>query len=1277
MVSLINQAAQFEKELTKINTLVGVSQDLVGEWGEQLLELGPALGQTPRELAEALFFITSAGIRDATTSMEVLEVASKAAAIGMGEVKDVANAVTSVMQAYAESGVTAAEATDVLTATVREGKLQAEELAPSIGRVIPIAAEMGVSFQEVGAFIATFTRLGVPAAVAVTSLRSALTAILKPTSAARESLADYGLTMDNVRHTIEEEGLSAALLQLSVIMNDDNEAFGKVIGSARGLTGVLAVTGGLSEDYAKILDNLNNSAGLVAEGFETVSKTTAFMAEQAKSSLQVVAISFGQILLPGINAVLEVVTGLSASFAKLAEANPAIVKTVGALASFVTILGPVLIISGLLVSSLGTLIAAFGALATVITSFLSLPALIIAGFTGIGAAIAGSLALGFVEARRQSDESATQLAFRAFFWGENIILSFAEGMASAINAVIGVLIDLANAVTFWLQALSPPRLLPNIDKWGKATMQAWLDGFLQVDFGVFNTLSDRLEGFIRSLNLGDTQVVPEIREMRQALLDVVALFGETGEISEKAINKVASSIGKNNAVLKEYIKTFLQLEVATRAVAAAQAELNAINIKYDKLLDPIADQLQDIDNIRQDELDKLRIEELNAIIGDPRAPARVKELAQLELKQIALKKEQRTLEQARDTELDAANAKLQAAKAEQDALDAKLERLDAIITTQQKENSLIKEQIDLLERLAEAAKKAAGAADFEGRGGGITAGGGAASAARKALTDAQQRLADKLGIGEEDGPESLGSKILFAFNRLKEKILKIFEPTREQLEKLGKAWAPLVTFIIDGVITGVDVSNLDPADQKLFNNYIRASIEEAESDKTLVERLGTVLAGIITVGINNALGEIDVTEVGGKLISGIFDGIKRSVENIEVTKPLIGLILKRIIGGDQDAPQADDFLATSGFDAGKFGLALRESIRNALIDTKDAFVGEDFNLIDFLFPGLGQGDDGPNIFDQLIPDAGFWDFFFPDASSNTTFVDNILGALEQNDTIQKLQGAFENLDQIILQVIGGGSFGASPHGLLGFGGVMPGVGTLIESLINGALSSLDTKLDEIGTYVTNTLIPTLQDKLDTALQVVEDAIGDVAGIVEDRWDTAVGGINDFIQDTLLGTLRELINIIFGEGAADSLGATILRVIDAVLGPMETALNNLATAAQTFKNKLKSLWDFIRNTDWDIPWPWKQGSPSPFEQAMIDAASATNILVDSMDTLNATDIGRSASSGMSTGAAMSNLPVRGNTSFVNNTVDFGGQTINNGMDMGEFMLLVQQVVRNEL
>jgi TP901 family phage tail tape measure protein len=127
----------------------------VEEWNSQVLDMSRSVGRGPTELADALFFVTSAGIRGAE-AMEVLEMAAKASAAGMGETKVVADLVTSAMNAFGKENLSAAEATDILTATVREGKAEADSLAQAMGFVLPVAAEMGVKFRPGGCFLCRY-----------------------------------------------------------------------------------------------------------------------------------------------------------------------------------------------------------------------------------------------------------------------------------------------------------------------------------------------------------------------------------------------------------------------------------------------------------------------------------------------------------------------------------------------------------------------------------------------------------------------------------------------------------------------------------------------------------------------------------------------------------------------------------------------------------------------------------------------------------------------------------------------------------------------------------------------------------------------------------------------------------------------------------------------------------------------------------------------------------------------------------------------------------------
>ena len=76
--------ANFESELAKIEGLVGIAGSKVEKMGESALIMASKFGKSSTEAAEALFFITSAGLRG-QDAMDVLEASLKASVIGLGE----------------------------------------------------------------------------------------------------------------------------------------------------------------------------------------------------------------------------------------------------------------------------------------------------------------------------------------------------------------------------------------------------------------------------------------------------------------------------------------------------------------------------------------------------------------------------------------------------------------------------------------------------------------------------------------------------------------------------------------------------------------------------------------------------------------------------------------------------------------------------------------------------------------------------------------------------------------------------------------------------------------------------------------------------------------------------------------------------------------------------------------------------------------------------------------------------------------------------------------
>lgn len=340
----VKTQAKFEESMTKIIGLVGVSRTQVEKWNKEVLAMAQSTGRGPGELADALYFVTSAGIRGAE-AMEVLEMSAKAAAAGLGETKVVADLVTSAMNAYGKENLSAAQATDILVASVREGKAEADELAGAMGMVLPIASEFGVTFDQVGAAFAGMTRTGTNARVAATQLKAILSAMASPSMQSAKAMAEYGTNAETFRKTVREKGLIQALLDLKTATAGNESAMSEILPNIRALMGTLDLLGANVDYNVKIFESLKNSGGSLAKAFAEVGGTTQQKLNVALATLKTTLIEVGNVLKPFVTKVLaglnDYFLRLTGSLSTMAESQKR--WTLGIMAATAA-LGPFLVI---------------------------------------------------------------------------------------------------------------------------------------------------------------------------------------------------------------------------------------------------------------------------------------------------------------------------------------------------------------------------------------------------------------------------------------------------------------------------------------------------------------------------------------------------------------------------------------------------------------------------------------------------------------------------------------------------------------------------------------------------------------------------------------------------------------------------------------------------------------------------------------------------------------------------------------------------------------------
>ena len=349
-------ALDFEKNMTKINTLVGISADEVNALSKDVMRLSGETAQAPTELADGLFFLTSAGLRGAN-AIETLEAVSKGAAIGLGEQADLAKVAAAAQNAYGKENLSAAKALDIFGGAVREGMFEASDLAEVLGTQLGLASSLGISFEEVNAFIATYTKTTGDAKSASTSFGGVMMALAKTTPQMERALNQVGMTGDSVREMLGDQGLRSTLINIKTAFEENNVPLTQFFSKSQALKGVLGVLGEQTETYGNVLDGMGTSVGMVEDGFSTLEEQTGFKMQQAFNNLKNASMELGAILMPLFTTIVDGAVSFAKSFTELDSGTK---KLVAGAAALLAASGPLMMLGGTVATAIGMILTPTG-----------------------------------------------------------------------------------------------------------------------------------------------------------------------------------------------------------------------------------------------------------------------------------------------------------------------------------------------------------------------------------------------------------------------------------------------------------------------------------------------------------------------------------------------------------------------------------------------------------------------------------------------------------------------------------------------------------------------------------------------------------------------------------------------------------------------------------------------------------------------------------------------------------------------------------------------------
>lgn len=210
----VKAAGDFQQKMNLLVTACGESSKNLKKVSDGVMSLARETGTSTDQLAEGMYQVEKAGYRSGA-GLQVLRAASQGAREEGANLKDVTNAMTSVMASYHLKASDSVRVMNALKTAAGEGKMTMEEFSSSLSTVIPIASANKISFGEVGGAIATLTQHGTSAREATQELASTIRQLAAPNNVAIQEMQRLGLSSTDVSTKLGKRGLSGTLDLLS------------------------------------------------------------------------------------------------------------------------------------------------------------------------------------------------------------------------------------------------------------------------------------------------------------------------------------------------------------------------------------------------------------------------------------------------------------------------------------------------------------------------------------------------------------------------------------------------------------------------------------------------------------------------------------------------------------------------------------------------------------------------------------------------------------------------------------------------------------------------------------------------------------------------------------------------------------------------------------------------------------------------------------------------------------------------------------------------------
>lgn len=324
----VKAADKFETGIAKIETIADTTNISIGQIEESIKSLSNKTGEDVNDLTESTYQAISASV-DTANAVGFVEKANELAVGGFTDTTSAVNVLTTALNAYGLENEKVSSISDMLIQTQNKGKTTVNELASSLGNVIPVAAAYNVNMANISTTYAQLTKNGVATQNAGTYIRAMLNELAKSGSDVSDILKNKtGKSFSELMQSGYSLGDVIGILGNEV--NGNATAFSNLWSNTRAAQGALSVYNSGVDAFNETLVEMNNSAGLTSQAYQTMANTAEFSEKRMSNAFNNLKISIGQALSPTVVSAERGITAMLERLDLFVQENPRVVQGISA-----------------------------------------------------------------------------------------------------------------------------------------------------------------------------------------------------------------------------------------------------------------------------------------------------------------------------------------------------------------------------------------------------------------------------------------------------------------------------------------------------------------------------------------------------------------------------------------------------------------------------------------------------------------------------------------------------------------------------------------------------------------------------------------------------------------------------------------------------------------------------------------------------------------------------------------------------------------------------------